>query len=72
MTTRWRLASAHNPAMFHRMKFVFAMLTFGLMALVLGAGIVKAAQPNGSPWLLVAGILGYVVLFWRVGCAEEH
>jgi len=58
--------------MFQRMKFVFAMLTFGLMALVLGAGIVKAAQANGSPWLLVAGILGYLVLFWRVGCAEEH
>lgn len=54
------------------MKFVFAMLTFALMALVLGAGIVKAAQTDGSPWLLVAGILGYVVLFWRVGCAEEH
>lgn len=54
------------------MKFVFAMLTFAVMAAVLGAGIIKAVSANGSPWLLIAGILGYIVLFWRVGCAEEH
>ena len=54
------------------MKFALAMVAFGVMALILGAGIVRAAQPDGSPWLLVVGVLGYIVLFWRVGCAEEH
>lgn len=55
-----------------RMKFVMALLTFGIMAFILGWGIVSLAQPNGKPWLLIAGVLGYLVLFWRVGCAEEH
>jgi uncharacterized membrane protein len=54
------------------MRFVLAMLTFALMALILGWGIIAAVQPGGKPWLLVAGILGYLVLYWRVGCAEEH
>jgi len=54
------------------MKFVMALLTFGIMAFILGWGIVSLAQPNGKPWLLIAGVLGYLVLFWRVGCAEEH
>jgi hypothetical protein len=54
------------------MKFMMAMLTFATMAFLLGWGIVAAAQPDGKPWLLVAGVLGYLVLFWRVGCAEEH
>jgi hypothetical protein len=55
-----------------RMKFVMAMLTFATMAFILGWGIFAAVQPDGKPWLLVAGTLGYLVLFWRVGCAEEH
>lgn len=54
------------------MKFALAMLAFGVMALVLGAGIVRAAQPEGAPWLLIAGVIGYIVLFWRTGCTEEH
>lgn len=54
------------------MKFLFAMLTFAVMAAVLALGILKAVTPNGSPWLLIAGVLGYIVLFWKIGCAEEH
>jgi len=54
------------------MRFVMALLTFATMAFILGWGIVALAQPGGKPWLLLAGILGYLVLFWRVGCAEEH
>jgi hypothetical protein len=54
------------------MKFVMALLTFATMAFILGWGIFAAVQPDGKPWLLIAGALGYLVLFWRVGCAEEH
>lgn len=54
------------------MKFALAMVTFALMAFILGWGIVAAVQPAGTLWLLAAGILGYLVLYWRVGCAEEH
>jgi hypothetical protein len=54
------------------MKFIMAMATFATMAFVLGWGILAAVQPGGKPWLLLAGITAYLVLFWRVGCAEEH
>jgi uncharacterized membrane protein len=54
------------------MKFVLAMLTFALVAFILGWGILLAVQPNGKPWLLLAGVAGFLVMFARVGCAEEH
>jgi hypothetical protein len=66
------LASPRFPAIFPRMKFLLAMLTFAVLAAVLALGILKAVTPNGSPWLLIAGVLGYIVLFWKIGCAEEH
>jgi hypothetical protein len=54
------------------MKFVLALVTFALMAFLLSWGILSAVQPNGKPWLLVAGIAAFITLFSRVGCAEEH
>ena len=54
------------------MKFVLAMLTFALMAFILAWGILSFVQPGGKPWLLLAGVGAFVVLFSRVGCAEEH
>jgi hypothetical protein len=59
-------------AIFRRMKFAMALLTFATMAFILAWGIIAAVQPDGKPWLLAAAVLGYLVLFWRVGCAEEH
>jgi fatty acid desaturase len=55
-----------------RMKFLMAIITFTIMAFILGWGIVALMNPDGKAWLLVAGVLGYLVLFWRFGCTEEH
>lgn len=66
------LATPRVPAILPPMKFLFAMLTFAGMAAVLALGILKLVTPGGSPWLLLAGVLGYIVLFWKIGCAEEH
>jgi hypothetical protein len=47
------------------MKFVMALLTFATMAFILGWGIFAAVQPDGKPWLLIAGALrrGTLTLF---------
>jgi len=54
------------------MKFVLAMLAHAVIAFIIGWGILAAVQPDGKPWLLLAGIAAYLVLFWRAGCSEEH
>ena len=51
------------------MKLFWAIL-FGLvLAAVLGAGLVRAVE--GSPWLLLAAVVGYVLAFARIGCLEH-
>ena len=54
------------------MKFVLAILTYLIIALALGAGILLAMR--GNPWLLVASFLVYVVAFAKIGClpAKTH
>jgi hypothetical protein len=54
------------------MKFVLAMFTFATMAFITGWGILLAVQPQGKPWLLLAAVAAYLLLFARIGCAEEH
>lgn len=48
------------------MKFVLSIATYLVMALILAAGILMAIK--GSLWLLVAGVLGYLVLLTKFGC----
>ena len=48
------------------MNFMLAVITYLIMGLVLGAGILMAAK--GSFWLLAAGLLVYLVVFSRFGC----
>lgn len=48
------------------MKFALAILVYGLMGLVLGAGILLLLA--GKPWLLIIGLLAYVVAFGKIGC----
>ena len=50
------------------MKFVLAWLVTLSMAVILGVGILRAVQ--GHWWLLVAGLVAYVIAFARIGCTQ--
>jgi len=48
------------------MRFFGSILVYGVFALLLGWGIL--AMVNGNPWVLVVGLLVYVVLVAKLGC----
>jgi hypothetical protein len=50
------------------MKFFVAVGVMAAFAAAMAAGIVLAVQ--GSPWLLVASVGLFGLLFWRIGCTE--
>lgn len=51
------------------MKFVLAILAYLLIAAVLGWGILLLIA--GKPWLLIAGVIVYLVAFSKIGCASH-
>lgn len=51
------------------MKFVLAILAYLLIAAVLGWGILLLIA--GKPWLLIAGVIVYLVAFGKIGCASH-
>jgi hypothetical protein len=48
------------------MKLALAVLAYGLIGLILSAGILLLLA--GKPWLLIIGILAYVAAFGKIGC----
>ncbi len=50
------------------MKLIYACAIWLAMAAAIGTGIVLAAK--GSPWLLIASLLGFIVAVGRIGCAH--
>jgi len=48
------------------MKFALAILTYLLMALILGAGILLLVA--GKPLLLIIAVIAFVVAFGKLGC----
>lgn len=48
------------------MKFALAILVYLLVGLILSAGILLLLA--GKPWLLIIGLLAYVVAFGKIGC----
>ncbi len=48
------------------MKFYYACFAWLLMAAILGWGMLLAV--NGKPWLLLLGIVGFIVAVGRIGC----
>ncbi len=48
------------------MKFALAILVYGLMGVVLSAGILLLLA--GKPWFLIIAFLVYVVAFGKIGC----
>lgn len=48
------------------MKFLMAIVAYLLIGGVLGWGILLLIK--GSPWLLAASFLAYVIAFGKLGC----
>jgi hypothetical protein len=48
------------------MKLALAVLTYLIMAVILGAGILLLVA--GNPWLLIIAVVAFVVAFGRLGC----
>ena len=51
------------------MKLALAILAYAVIALILGLGILLLIQ--GKPWLLVIGVVGFIVAFARIGCKSH-
>lgn len=51
------------------MKFALAILTFVVMAALLGGGIL--ALLAGKPLLLIIGVVGFLALFSKYGCLSH-
>jgi hypothetical protein len=51
------------------MKFTLAVVVYVLIGLVLSWGIL--ALMKGSYWLLIVGLVAYVVAFARIGCSNH-
>jgi len=54
--------------LFAPMKFVFGALPYLIFGVLIAAGIVRAAQPEGSAWLLI--LSGLVFLFLLGKCCR--
>jgi len=51
------------------MKLLCAFAVWIGMGTVLGVGILTAVK--GSPWLLLAGLIGFVIAVGRIGCMSH-
>ena len=51
------------------MKLALAVFVYGLMALVLSAGILLLLA--GKPWLLIISLATFVVAFGKIGCMSH-
>ena len=58
--------------MFPRMKFVLASLAYLFFALLIVAGIVRAAQPEGSLWLLLLSVAAFFAVMGRCCLPAKH
>jgi hypothetical protein len=55
-----------------RMKFVLASIPYLLFALLIAAGIVRAAQPEGSSWLLILSMVAFIAVMGRCCLPAKH
>jgi len=51
------------------MKFILAIVVWLIMGAILGTGLLLADK--GSPWLLFAGIIGFIIAVGKIGCATH-
>ena len=52
-----------------RMKLIYAFAVWLIMGALIGSGLLMAV--NGSPWLLVASVLGFIVAVGKIGCMSH-
>jgi len=51
------------------MKLILAIAVWLIMGAILGLGLLTAV--NGSPWLLIAGVLGFIIAVGKIGCLSH-
>ena len=51
------------------MKLFSVILVWLIMGAILGTGLLWAVQ--GSPWLLLLGVIGFIVAVGKIGCATH-
>ena len=51
------------------MKFILAIVVYLLIGVLLGWGILLMLA--GKPWLLIAGLVAYLIAFSKIGCASH-
>jgi len=51
------------------MKLLWSVIAYLVIAVILGAGLILTMK--GSPWLLIVGLLAYVVAFGKIGCLPK-
>jgi hypothetical protein len=51
------------------MKLMLAIFVYVLMGAVLSWGILLAL--TGKPWLLLGGLIAYLVAFGKIGCTSH-
>lgn len=52
------------------MKFLLSIIAYLAIAGVPGWGILLAVK--GNPWLLIVGLLTYLLAFARIGCLPKQ
>ena len=51
------------------MKLILAIAVWVIMGAIIGAGLLWAI--HGSPWLLFASLLGFIIAVGKIGCATH-
>jgi hypothetical protein len=59
----------HASHYHYGMKFFLACLVYVLVAALLAWGMLLAIA--GKPWLLIAGLVAYLLALGKIGCASH-
>jgi len=51
------------------MKFFLAIVAYLIIGIALGVGLVQTMK--GNAWLLIAGLIVYIVAFGKIGCLPK-
>ena len=51
------------------MKLIYAFAVWLIMGALIGSGLLLAV--NGTPWLLLASMLGFIIAVGRIGCMSH-
>lgn len=53
------------------MKFFLPLLAWLIMGTIIAAGMVVAVVGKGL-WLMILGLLGFIVMVAKYGCLSQH